>query len=194
MKTKLALLFPALLALTLAPAGAAVRYVNLANPSPAPPYTNWASAAKNIQAAIDVADVGDEIMVTNGVYRIGGRVMDGVMNRVAATNALTVRSVNGPAVTLIDGGAAVRCSFRDERWISSKLLTQTFFLIIRNKTLCICYSVDPERSTSSFSFSPIPQDYSYCSVNVALSLIINRTRLQLFWKCLYCFTTRYFTQ
>ena len=114
MKTKLAFLFPALLALTLAPAGAAVRYVNLANPSPAPPYTNWASAAKNIQAAIDVADVGDEIMVTNGVYRIGGRVMDGVMNRVAATNALTVRSVNGPAVTLIDGGAAVRCSYLGE--------------------------------------------------------------------------------
>ncbi len=31
------------LALTLAPARAAVRYVNLANPSPAPPYTNWAT-------------------------------------------------------------------------------------------------------------------------------------------------------
>ena len=34
MKTKLAFLLPVFLLLTLAPAGAAVRYVNLANPNP----------------------------------------------------------------------------------------------------------------------------------------------------------------
>ena len=52
MKPKLALLLPLLLALTLAPAGAAMHYLNLANPSPTPPYTNWASAATNIQDVI----------------------------------------------------------------------------------------------------------------------------------------------
>ena len=60
MKTKLAFLLPVFLALRLAPAGAAVRYVNLANPSPTPPFTTWASAATNIQNAIDAANAGDE--------------------------------------------------------------------------------------------------------------------------------------
>jgi hypothetical protein len=39
------LIFPILLALTLVPADATVRYVNLANPSPAPPHTNWTTTA-----------------------------------------------------------------------------------------------------------------------------------------------------
>ena len=44
-----------LLALTSIPAGAAVRHVNLANPSPAPP-TEWASAATSIQDALEWPD------------------------------------------------------------------------------------------------------------------------------------------
>jgi len=99
---------------------AATRYVNLNNPAPAAPYTDWASAATNIQDAIDAAVAGDEIVVTNGVYQTGGRAITGTTNRVAVTKPLAVRSVNGPEVTVIRGyqvsgwgvgESAVRCVY-----------------------------------------------------------------------------------
>src|SRR5262245_65146149 len=85
-------------------AGAEMRYVNVNNATPSPPYTNWATAANIIQHAIDVALPGDEIVVTNGVYETGGLAVHGTMtNRVAVTKPLTLRSVNGPEVTIIRG-------------------------------------------------------------------------------------------
>lgn len=85
-------------------ADAATRYVNGNNPSPAAPYNNWAKAANTIQDAVDEANPGDEVIVTNGVYASGGRVVYGtVTNRVAVTKPLMLRSVNGPEATAIVG-------------------------------------------------------------------------------------------
>ena len=99
-------------------ASATPRYVDLNSPNATPPFTNWSTAATNIQDAIDVSADGDSVFVTNGVYAVGGRVMDGdLTNRVALDKALTVQSVNGPWVTTIQGGsapggsAAVRCAW-----------------------------------------------------------------------------------
>jgi hypothetical protein len=103
-------------------ASATIRYVNVSNSAPASPYTNWASAAVTIQAAIDAALAGDEIVVTNGVYQTGGKAVAGaiVNNRVALTKAVYVHSVNGPDVTVIQGyrvpgttnaDGAVRCAY-----------------------------------------------------------------------------------
>ncbi len=98
-----------------------VHYVDLNCPTPTPPYTNWATAATNIQDAVDATASQDEVLVTNGVYAAGGKTYRGTLtNRVAITKAVSVRSVNGPEVTTIqgyqvpgttNGNAAVRCVY-----------------------------------------------------------------------------------
>jgi hypothetical protein len=102
-----------LVPIALAPA--AVRYVDLNSAAPTPPYINWSTAARNVQDAVDVAIPGDEIIVTNGVYVIGGRAMGGnTTNRVVIDKAVTVRSVNGPQATVIEGlavGEGIRCVY-----------------------------------------------------------------------------------
>ena len=59
-------------------------YVAKDNANASAPYTNWYTAATNIQDAIDVATNGDTVLVTNGVYDTGGRrSMERMTNRVA---------------------------------------------------------------------------------------------------------------
>jgi len=54
-----------------ASASAATNYVSLAG-SHSSPFTSWATAATNIQDAVDAAVAGDTVLVTNGVYSMGG--------------------------------------------------------------------------------------------------------------------------
>jgi hypothetical protein len=90
-----------------------IHYVALNNNNPMSPFTNWVTAATNIQDAVDASSDGDLVLVTNGIYAFGGRDVFGG-NRVAVTRAITVQSINGPAATVIKGltnGANVRCVF-----------------------------------------------------------------------------------
>ena len=97
-------------------------YVSLGSTNPTPPYTTWVTAARNIQDAVDISAWGEEIVVTNGFYVTGGRPVGTSLlsNRVAIDRPVTVRSVNGPGLTIIggyqlpgttNGDGAIRCAY-----------------------------------------------------------------------------------
>src|SRR5262249_3121107 len=75
--------------------GGGTSYVWQDSPNPIPPYTNWATAAHSITNAIDAAALLDQIVVTNGTY-------PGALN---VDKPLTLLSVNGPQLTVIDRGS-----------------------------------------------------------------------------------------
>ncbi|HBA85349.1 MAG TPA: hypothetical protein DCZ95_14780 [Verrucomicrobia bacterium] len=86
------------------------------NGANSPPYTNWTMAARVIQDAIDLTRAGDTVWVNDGIYETGGQVVNGLPNRLAITNPITVRSVNGPSNTIVRGAgprgnSAVRCVY-----------------------------------------------------------------------------------
>lgn len=98
-------------------ASAATHYVDANGTNSVSPYTSWATAATNIQDAINHAGFGDTILVTNGIYQFGGDSV-GDSNRVDDITGLPIQSVNGPLVTTIlgyqlpgttNGVNAVRC-------------------------------------------------------------------------------------
>jgi hypothetical protein len=96
-----------------------------------PPFTSWSSAATNIQSAINANPVaGGVVLVTNGLYDTGDTIVFGqARNRIAITNPVIVRSVNGPATTTIRGQQEfgpiepVRCA-----WVGSMARLEGFTL------------------------------------------------------------------
>ena len=62
------------------------------------PYTSWSNAATSVAAAIAQSSSGDIVNVTNGTYVLS--------NRISIYGGVTVTSVNGPAVTTLDGNNA----------------------------------------------------------------------------------------
>jgi len=99
---------------------ATTRFVNVNNPTPAPPYTSWPTASTNIQLALNLSQTGDSVLVTNGVYDSGGTYLSGSNRVVHQVANCVLRSVNGPAVTIIkgyqvpgltNGPAAIRCVY-----------------------------------------------------------------------------------
>jgi len=88
-------------------------YVDAASASPAPPYASWETAATAIQDALALAEDHDTVLVRDGTYASGGAAAPGAarLNRVCATNLVTIRSLNGPDRTVIRGDANARCAY-----------------------------------------------------------------------------------
>lgn len=115
-------------------------YVDAGSATPSSPYTSWATAATNIQAAVNVAALGmpgSRVLVTNGVYASGESTTPGYLsqNRIVITNDINVVSVNGPEQTFIVGAEstgggvgsnAVRCVYMNNGLLSGFTLTNGF--------------------------------------------------------------------
>jgi len=123
------------------------------------PYTNgWASAATNIQWAVDAATANDTVLVSNGVYDVGGvtnyPVGSSLTNRLAINKVITVRSANNnPAATFIvgaqdpaktNGPASVRCVYlTNNSWLIGFTLTNGNTMLTTNDS--------PSRSSSDIA-------------------------------------------
>ena len=84
---------------TLLPAEGVFIYVSKTGSSISP-YGSWATAATSLHAAVSVATDFDQILISNGTFAVTGTVEVG--------RPVTIRSMNGPLFTTIDGGYPVR--------------------------------------------------------------------------------------
>ena len=92
------------------PAPAATYYVAASSPAPAAPYASWETAAVDIQSALSLAGRdGGLVLVSNGTYAGEAKSYPPYgATLLAVTNGVTLRSVNGPAATVIDGQGRAR--------------------------------------------------------------------------------------
>ena len=88
-------------------------YVDASRPDDSGDGVSWTDAKMSIQAALDIAQGGDTVWVTNGAYFSGSGcgstnaddLSGAYPARVCITNAVTVRSVNGAGETFILGSS-----------------------------------------------------------------------------------------
>jgi len=85
---------------------AVLRYVAPSGNNGNIPYTGWSAPARTIDAALSISTSGDVIFVSNGTYAIESTLL--------MTNAVTLRSKNGPDTTIINAG-----SIRRAFWIGN---------------------------------------------------------------------------
>ncbi|MBP7830679.1 MAG: hypothetical protein KA248_12255 [Kiritimatiellae bacterium] len=78
------------------------------NGADTPPYLSWTSAARTLQAAVNLTTNGDTVIVGEGTYSGFGATYYGP-NVVVITNGITLISSNNAESTWIDGGGSNRC-------------------------------------------------------------------------------------
>lgn len=113
---------------------ATIYYVDVSRPDDSGIGTSWSTAKKSIQAAVNQAVAGDIVLVSNGVYNTGVTITPNYSsnNRLVITNDITVKSVNGADVTIIEGSgieyygtdSAVRCVYMSKGVLDGFTLTK----------------------------------------------------------------------
>jgi len=87
-------------------------YVSLWSTNATAPYTNWPTAATNIQDAVAVAQPGELVLLDDGTYSNGRTILFGSEgNRVVLTNGVTLAAADGPLGAAIVGGPQTRCVY-----------------------------------------------------------------------------------
>jgi hypothetical protein len=96
-------------------AATAVHYVDVNGTNATPPYTDWTTAAANIQDAVDAAVAGDQIVVMDGVYRAynAHQTRTNAFGRTGllVDKPVAISSVSGPQFTFIEGFLTWRCVY-----------------------------------------------------------------------------------
>ncbi len=67
------------------------------------PYSSWATAATNIQTAVNAANDGDIVLVGDGTYVL--------TTNINITKGITLKSLNGANSTAINGNNVTRCLY-----------------------------------------------------------------------------------
>jgi len=67
------------------------------------PYTSLATAANDIMTAVSICNNGDIVMVDNGTYLLS--------TYISLINGITLKSINGADLTIIDGNNTTRCIY-----------------------------------------------------------------------------------
>ncbi|VGO11629.1 hypothetical protein PDESU_00174 [Pontiella desulfatans] len=80
---------------------AITHYVDIGSTNASSPYDSWETATTNIQNAVDIAGSNDLIVVAAGHYMLSSEIL--------VTNDIVIQSINGPDLTIVDGGGSNRC-------------------------------------------------------------------------------------
>ena len=96
-------------------------YVDVDTFDPVAPYDSWATAAANIQEAVDASDDGDTILVNDGIYLLSAEIL--------VSKKITIQSVGGPESTMVNGRGQTRIfSLNTDCLISGITITNGYAL------------------------------------------------------------------
>ena len=98
MKTSLTVMI--MIAASVARLQADILYVDISNAVPVAPYSNWVTAANDIQTAVNAATDGDTVLIADGTYEI--------TSKINVSKGLTIRSVNGADHVVVDANGHSR--------------------------------------------------------------------------------------